>query len=52
MDTQDWYIKLLSLYFNQTDGELEISPDDDLLEELLEAINDVRPSLGTDQYLS
>ena len=52
MDKQDWYLTLFSLYYNLTEGGLEISPDDDQLEELLEAINDARPCLGTDQYLS
>ena len=43
---------LLSLYFQASDGEMEQAPDEELLQELLEVINEDRPYMGVDPYLS
>lgn len=52
MKIQDWKLMLLSLYFQTSDDGNELVIDEDLLEELLEAVNENRPGLATDQYLS
>ena len=51
-EKQDWSMMLLSLYFQASDGETEHMPNEQLLQELLEVINDSQPCLGVDQYLS
>lgn len=52
LDKHDWYLMLLSLYYQTCEGEMEHIPDEELFHELLEVINDSRPCLGVDQYLS
>ena len=43
---------LLALYFQASDGETEQLPDQESLHELLDVINENRPCMGVDQYLS
>ena len=52
LDKQDWYLMLLSLYYQASDAGTEQVPDEELLHELLEVINENRPCMGVDQYLS
>ena len=52
LDKQDWHLMLLSLYYQASDGETEQAPDEELLHELLEVINERQPYMGVDQYLS
>lgn len=51
-DRQDLYRLLLTLYFQASDGVTEQVPDEDLLHELLEAINERQPDMSVDQYLA
>lgn len=51
-DKQDWHLMLLSLYYQASNGETGYVPDQELLHELLEVINEIRPCMGVDQYLS
>lgn len=51
-NTRDWYRMLLSHYLQTSDGGSEQLPDEELLHELLEAVNERRPDLSVDQYLS
>lgn len=51
-ETRDWYLMLLSLYCQTSDGGSEQMPDEELLHELLEAVNEKRPDLSVDRYLS